>query len=447
MQNLFDKNHEDIIRKQAPLAARMRPRNFSEFVGQDHIIGPSRILRKAIDNDNIPSMILWGPPASGKTTLAHIISLSTSCNFSTVSAVSSGVAELRKVIDESRDNLSMYGKKTIVFVDEIHRFNKAQQDVILPHVENGTFIFIGATTENPSFEVITPLLSRCSLFTLEALGPNHIREIVLSAIKDKERGLGQYQISLLENSLDLIINQADGDPRVALNLLELLVTTSDSDESGVKLINDLSVTEAAARSTVRYDKNGDQHYNTISAFIKSIRGSDPNAALYWLVKMLEGGEDPLFIARRLIISSAEDIGLADPYALSMATAAQQAVHVLGMPEASIPLAEISIYLATAPKSNTAYAALKETTREVKDQPNKPIPLHLLNPANKMLGDIGYGSDYKYPHDFTGNFVDQNYLPEDLSNKLYYLPSDQGYEKLIGDRLSKLWIHYRNRRQS
>ncbi len=443
MQNLFDKSHEEIIRKRAPLATRMRPINFEEFVGQDHIIGSGRVLRKSIDNDNIPSMILWGPPASGKTTLAHIISLSTSSHFVTISAVNSGVAELRKVIDESRDNLSMYGKKTIVFVDEIHRFNKAQQDVILPHVENGTFTFIGATTENPSFEVITPLLSRCTLFPLEALGSDHIKKIVLSAVNDKERGLGQYQISFLGNSLESIIRHADGDPRVALNLLELLVQTSDSDESGVILVHEQSVSEAVSKGTVRYDKNGDQHYNTISAFIKSIRGSDPNATIYWLVRMLEGGEDPLFIARRLVISSAEDIGLADPYALPMATAAHQAVHVLGMPEASIPLAEVSIYLATAPKSNSAYVALKETTKEVKNDPNQPIPLHLRNPVNKVLGDLGYGSEYKYPHGLPNNFVDQNYLPENQSNKLYYVPSAHGYEKFIGDRLSKLWTQYRD----
>ena len=443
MQNLFDKNFEDILSKRAPLAARMRPRNFLEFVGQEHILGSGKILRKAIDTDNIPSMILWGPPASGKTTLAHIISSSTNAKFITLSAVNAGVAEIRKVVNQSRDNLSMYGKQTILFVDEIHRFNKAQQDVILPHVEDGTFIFIGATTENPSFEVITPLLSRCSLFTLRSLTATDMNKIVLSAIRDKERGLGDYQISFLEDSLELIIMQSSGDPRIALNLLELLVKTANSDKSGRVIINNLSVTEAVSRVAIRYDKNGEDHYNTISAFIKSIRGSDPNGALYWLVRMLEAGEDPLFIARRLIISASEDVGLADPYALSMATAAQQAVHVLGMPERSIPLAEAAIYLATAPKSNAAYAALKNTTMEVKDSPNEPIPMHLRNPVTKTMNNLGYGDGYKYPYDFTNNFVEQTYLPNNLSNKIYYVPSEQGYENLIRDRLSEWWSHYRN----
>ncbi|MCH2525375.1 MAG: replication-associated recombination protein A [Dehalococcoidia bacterium] len=443
MQNLFDKNFEDILSKRAPLAARMRPRNFLEFVGQEHILGSGKILRKAIDTDNIPSMILWGPPASGKTTLAHIISSSTNAKFITLSAVNAGVAEIRKVVNQSRDNLSMYGKQTILFVDEIHRFNKAQQDVILPHVEDGTFIFIGATTENPSFEVITPLLSRCSLFTLRSLTATDMNKIVLSAIRDKERGLGDYQISFLEDSLELIIMQSSGDPRIALNLLELLVKTANSDKSGRVIINNLSVTEAVSRVAIRYDKNGEDHYNTISAFIKSIRGSDPNGALYWLVRMLEAGEDPLFIARRLIISASEDVGLADPYALSMATAAQQAVHVLGMPEGSIPLAEAAIYLATAPKSNAAYAALKNTTMEVKDSPNEPIPMHLRNPVTKTMNNLGYGDGYKYPYDFTNNFVEQTYLPNNLSNKIYYVPSEQGYENLIRDRLSEWWSHYRN----
>ena len=443
MQNLFDKNFEDILSKRAPLAARMRPRNFLEFVGQEHILGSGKILRKAIDTDNIPSMILWGPPASGKTTLAHIISSSTNAKFITLSAVNAGVAEIRKVVNQSRDNLSMYGKQTILFVDEIHRFNKAQQDVILPHVEDGTFIFIGATTENPSFEVITPLLSRCSLFTLRSLTATDMNKIVLSAIRDKERGLGDYQISFLEDSLELIIMQSSGDPRIALNLLELLVKTANSDKSGRVIINNLSVTEAVSRVAIRYDKNGEDHYNTISAFIKSIRGSDPNGALYWLVRMLEAGEDPLFIARRLIISASEDVGLADPYALSMATAAQQAVHVLGMPEGSIPLAEAAIYLATAPKSNAAYAALKNTTMEVKDSPNEPIPMHLRNPVTKTMNNLVYGDGYKYPYDFTNNFVEQTYLPNNLSNKIYYVPSEQGYENLIRDRLSEWWSHYRN----
>ena len=443
MQNLFDKNFEDILSKRDPLAARMRARNYLEFVGQEHILGSGKILRKAIDTDNIPSMILWGPPASGKTTLAHIISSSTNAKFITLSAVNAGVAEIRKVVNQSRDNLSMYGKQTILFVDEIHRFNKAQQDVILPHVEDGTFIFIGATTENPSFEVITPLLSRCSLFTLGSLTATDMNKIVLSAIRDKERGLGDYQISFLEDSLELIIMQSSGDPRIALNLLELLVKTANSDKSGRVIINNLSVTEAVSRVAIRYDKNGEDHYNTISAFIKSIRGSDPNGALYWLVRMLEAGEDPLFIARRLIISASEDVGLADPYALSMATAAQQAVHVLGMPEGSIPLAEAAIYLATAPKSNAAYAALKNTTMEVKDSPNEPIPMHLRNPVTKTMNNLGYGDGYKYPYDFTNNFVEQTYLPNNLSNKIYYVPSEQGYENLIRDRLSEWWSHYRN----
>ena len=440
---LFDHQGKIERGKLAPLSTRMRPQTFGDFIGQEHIVGSNSVLRKSIDSDQIPSLILWGPPGSGKTTLAYLIADVTKSYFASLSAVSSGVADLRRIASEAKNRLDMYSQRTILFVDEIHRFNKAQQDVILPHVEDGTFIFIGATTENPSFEVITPLLSRCSLFTLRSLTDTDMNKIVLSAIRDKERGLGDYQISFLEDSLELIIMQSSGDPRIALNLLELLVKTANSDKSGRVIINNLSVTEAVSRVAIRYDKNGEDHYNTISAFIKSIRGSDPNGALYWLVRMLEAGEDPLFIARRLIISASEDVGLADPYALSMATAAQQAVHVLGMPEGSIPLAEAAIYLATAPKSNAAYAALKNTTMEVKDSPNEPIPMHLRNPVTKTMNNLGYGDGYKYPYDFTNNFVEQTYLPNNLSNKIYYVPSEQGYENLIRDRLSEWWSHYRN----
>ncbi len=443
MPNLFENQLKDVLSKEAPLAARIRPRDLNEFVGQEHLVGPNTLLRNAICSDKIPSMILWGAPATGKTTLARIISRSTGSHFETVSAVNAGVSDLRKIVDGAKERLSIYRKKTIVFIDEIHRFNKAQQDVILPQVEEGIFTLIGATTENPSFAIIPPLLSRCSIFTLKTLSDEHVNTIVQHAIKDVERGLGSYEIQFFENTLEQISFQSNGDPRSALNLLEIIVTTTKKDENGIIRIYPESLSRAINQRLPMYDKSGDQHYNIISAFIKSIRGSDPDATIYWLSRMLEAGENPLFIARRLIISASEDISLADPNALSVAVAAQQAVHFLGMPEGSIPLAQASIYLATAPKSNASYAALKKATEDVNDKPNEPVPLHLRNAINETMKNAGHGSDYKYPHEFSGNFVPQNYLPESLTGNRYYYPNDEGYEKTIRERLTRWWSDYRD----
>jgi putative ATPase len=436
--DLFEHRRRRQQAQEAPLAARMRPRSFEEFVGQEHIVGPGRVLRKAIEADQLPSIILWGPPGSGKTTLAYIIASVTSSHFERISAVAAGVADLRRIVEEAKERQALYGQRTILFVDEIHRFNKAQQDVVLPYVEDGTITFIGATTENPSFEVIAPLLSRCRVFALNQLTDEQVELIVERAMKDEERGLGRLRVELAPDALRHLVNIANGDARVALNALEMATYATQPDADGVRRINLPTIEDALQRRAVLYDREGDQHYDTISAFIKSVRGSDPDAAIYWLGRMLEAGEDPLFIARRLIILAAEDIGLADPTALSVAVAAQQAVHFIGMPEGAIPLAEATVYLATAPKSNSAYIALNRAVEDVRKTRNEPVPLHLRNPVTRLMERMGYGKDYKYSHDYPGHFVRQDFLPPSLRGRRYYRPTEQGYEKEIAERIRRWW---------
>jgi putative ATPase len=416
----------------------MRPSTFDEFVGQEQIVDPERVLLKSIAAGRLPSLILWGPPGTGKTTLARLVARSTQSDFQAVSAVTSGVADLRRIVGEARDRKGMHRQSTILFVDEIHRFNKAQQDVILPHVEDGTITFIGATTENPSFEVIAPLLSRCRVFTLQSLEPDQMKAIINRALADSVRGLGPQHATLADDAMDHLVNIANGDARIALNALETASYTSTPNADGQRLITLDVISDALQRRSPMYDKAGESHYDTISAFIKSVRGSSPDGALYWLARMVESGEDPMFIVRRLVILASEDIGLADPQALTVAVAAQQAVHFLGMPEGRIPLAEATVYLAAAPKSNSAYAALNEAMRDVREQANEPVPIHLRNAVTGMMEDMGYGKDYKYSHDYEGHFEEQEYLPPSLKGRRYYQPSEEGAEREIGQRLRKLW---------
>ncbi len=435
---LFDHNSRVRLRKKAPLAARMRPSNFDEFVGQEHIVGINSILRKSIESNQIPSIILWGPPGTGKTTLANIISQSTNSYFEKVSAVVSGVAELRRVSSEAIDRLGMHDQRTILFVDEIHRFNKAQQDVILPYVEDGTLVLIGATTENPSFEIISPLLSRSRVFALKSLTDSQIEGIIEKALQDHEKGLGALNPKLDMSGMKSIVTYANGDARIALNALELSINATEPDNKGIRYIDSPTVEEAMQQKALGYDKSGDQHFDTISAYIKSIRASDPDAAIYWLARMIEAGEDPMFIARRLVISASEDIGLAEPQALLVAVAAQQAVHFIGMPEGRIPLAEASIYLATAPKSNTAYMALNRAVDDVRHTRNEPVPLHLRNAVTNLMKDMDYGKGYKYAHNHDGNFVRTENLPENLTDRKYYVAGSEGFERKIGERMKDWW---------
>jgi len=416
----------------------MRPRTFDELVGQEHLVGPGRALRKAIESDQLPSMVLWGPPGTGKTTLAYLIASVTKSHFDPISAVTAGVADLRRIIEEARSRLGMQGQRTVLFVDEIHRFSKAQQDVVLPHVEDGTVFFIGATTENPSFEVIAPLLSRCRVYTLNPLANDQIRAIILHAQQDLERGLGKLNVLLDNETLEMLVTAANGDARIALNALELAAATTDPDDQGRRVISLSTLEDVLQRRALLYDKKGDQHYDTISAFIKSVRGSDPDAAVYWLVRMVEAGEDPLFIVRRLVVLAAEDIGLADPQALSVAVACQQAVHFIGMPEGAIPLAECTVYLATAPKSNSANAALIAAREDARKTRNDPVPFHIRNAPTPLMKELGYGKDYRYAHSYEGHFVEQDYLPDSLKGRRYYQPTEQGYEAAIAQRMRQWW---------
>ena len=436
-ESLFEHQRQQQMAKNAPLADRMRPRTFDEFVGQEHVVGIDRVLRRAIQADRLPSFILWGPPGSGKTTLARLIAGVTQASFQSVSAVTSGVADLRRIVSEARDRSGMHQEKTILFVDEIHRFNKSQQDVILPHVEDGTVTFIGATTENPSFEVNAPLLSRCRVFALQNLTPGEAEKIIRSALADDQRGLGELGLELEQPALEHLIDIANGDARVALNALETAAFATGVVE-GATTIDLATISDALQRRSPLYDKAGEGHYDTISAFIKSVRGSSPDGALYWLARMIESGEDPLFIARRLVILAAEDIGLAQPEALAIAVAAQQAVHFLGMPEARIPLAEATVYLATAPKSNSAYMALEQALADVRQRAGEPVPLHPRNAVTGLMRNMGYGKDYQYAHDHPGHFVEQDFLPPSLKDRRYYQPTEEGSEKEIVERLKEWW---------
>jgi putative ATPase len=434
--DMFEHEFEKEKLKEAPLAARMRPKTLDEFVGQEHIVGKGRVLRLAIESGNLPSIMLWGPPGSGKTTLANIIANTTSSHFSPVSAVSAGVADLRKTIEEAKERRLMTRKRTILFIDEIHRFNKAQQDAILPYVEDGTVTLIGATTENPSFEVISPLLSRSQLFVLKPLTKEEIRLIILRAMKDTLRGLGAYKVEIDEDALDYLITMSNNDARAALNTLETATLITSPDADGKRRIPLATIEDTIQHRRISYDKGGDRHFDTISALHKSMRGSDPDASLYWLGRMIEAGDDPLYIARRLVRFATEDVGMADPQALVVAMAAQQAVHFLGLPEGNLALAEAAVYLATAPKSNSLYTAYSSVQEEIKKGSNDPVPLHLRNAVTPMMKNIGYGKGYKYAHDYEGHYVEQQNLPDSVKDKKFYTPSDQGNEQQVAERLKK-----------
>ena len=435
---LFEHYRKQQLEREAPLAARMRPQSFAEFMGQEHLVGEGHVLRKSIEADQLISMIFWGPPGSGKTTLARIIANTTKSNFTPISAVTAGVADLRRIIEEAKERRGMHGQRTILFIDEIHRFNKAQQDVILPYVEDGTVTLIGATTENPSFEVISPLLSRCRVFTLDSLSNEEVRTIVERAIADEERGLGKLGVEVEDDALEHLIVMSNGDARVALNALEMATFATEPDKKGRRKIPLPTIEDALQHRALLYDKAGDQHYDTISALHKSLRGSDPDAALYWLGRMLEAGEDPLYVARRLVRFASEDVGMADPQALVVAMAAQQAVHFIGMPEGNLALAQAVVYLAAAPKSNSLYKAYSKVQQDVERTRTDPVPLHLRNPETRLMRELGYGKGYKYAHDFPGHFVEQQNLPDSLQGKRYYFPSDQGLEKEIERRLKTWW---------
>ena len=420
----------------APLATRMRPTTLDEYVGQAHLLGEKGVLRQAITMDRIPSMILWGPPGSGKTSLAAIIGRTAQAAIASLSAVSAGVADLRKVVEAAQTRLELTGRRTILFIDEIHRFSKSQQDAVLPYVEDGTVTLIGATTENPSFEVNPPLLSRTRVYKLEPLADAEVSALVSRSLADEVRGLGKQNVTVEPEALAYLVSMANGDARVALNALELAVTLAKDSETGDGSVTREDIAKALQRRLLPHDKKGDFHYDLISAYIKSVRGSDPDAAVYWLARMLEGGEDPLFVVRRMVVLASEDIGLADPQALSVAVAAQQAVHFIGMPEGLYPLTQATLYLATAPKSNSALRAYAAAREAVNETGNLSVPLHLRNAPTGLMAAFGHGKDYQYPHAFAENWVAEEYLPESLQGRRFYDPGSAGFEGTLKERVDE-----------
>lgn len=437
MTSLFG-DAEDLNKKMTPLADRMRPSTLKDFTGQKHLIGEGKSLRKLIERDSIGSIILWGPPGSGKTTLAQIIANTTKRRFEEISAVNAGVADLRKAINIAQRELQAKKIRTILFIDEVHRFNKAQQDAVLPYVEKGIVTLIGSTTENPSFEVIPPLRSRCQIFRLEYLSYEDIKTIIQGAISNREKGLGEYKLDIKPDALRNIIIQSNGDARFALNALESAVFSSEPDSEGIRRIDGKIVEEVLQRASLLYDKMGSEHYDHASAFQKSLRGSDPDAAIYYLAKMIAGGEDPRFIARRLIVTAAEDVGNADPMALVLSVSAAEAAEKLGWPEARIPLSQAVIYVATAPKSNSAITTIDKALHDIeKDGKSYPVPIHLKDSHYGDASKYGFGKGYKYPHNFPEHYVEQNYLPDALKGRVYYEPDGQGKEAAIKERMEKI----------
>lgn len=434
-ESIFSMKAEQAKKTDAPLAVRMRPTALEDIIGQEAIVGEGTLLNRLIQADKLSSVIFYGPPGSGKTTLAKVIAETTKASFYEINAVTSGKKEMAEIIEQARQNL-LYGRKTILFIDEIHRFNKAQQDLLLPSVEDGLIILIGATTENPYFEINSPLLSRSTIFEFKRLGEEEIASLIERTLQDQERGLGLMDIEMDEDAKTHLARAAAGDARRALNALELASLTAERDESGKIHIDLSTAVSCIQKKAVLYDKNGDSHYDTISAFIKSIRGSDPDAGLFWLAKMLEAGEDPVFIARRLVILASEDIGNADPQALTLAVSAMQAVKMIGMPESQLILSQAVGYLATAEKSNTALTSITKAKEAVRHHSDSKVPVHLMDPHYKGARKLGHGEGYVYPHNFDENYAPQQYLPDDLKDARFYEPSSNGYEKAIRERQNR-----------
>lgn len=435
--DLFEYNRSLQGGKDTPLAARLRPTTLEEFVGQEHIVGKGKLLYRAIKSDRLSSVIFYGPPGTGKTTLAKIIANTTKSKFRQINATTAGVKDIKETVEDAKAELGMYGKKTILFIDEIHRFNKSQQDALLPHVEDGTVILIGATTENPYFEVNKALVSRSIIFELHQLEEKDIKILLRRALEDKEKGMGIYHAELEEDALNFLAGTANGDARTALNALELAVLTTDPEADGKIHITLETAEECIQKRALNYDKDGDNHYDTISAFIKSMRGSDPDAALYYLAKMIYAGEDPKFIARRVVICASEDVGNADPHALQVAVAAMEAVNFIGMPEGRIPLAQAVTYVACAPKSNAAYLGINKALSDVRNIRIRSVPPHLQDSSYSGSQELGHGIGYKYAHDYPGHYVKQQYLPDELVGTVYYAPTDNGVERRIKEHLRRL----------
>lgn len=435
--DLFDYMRENNKNTESPLAMRLRPETLDEVIGQQHIIGKDKLLYRAIKADKLSSVIFYGPPGTGKTTLARVIANSTKADFCQVNATIAGKKELEEVVNKAKDNLGMYGRKTILFVDEIHRFNKGQQDYLLPYVEDGTVILIGATTENPYFEVNAALISRSVIFELKPLTKDEIKDIIKRAVYDEKKGMGSYGAAIDDDALDFLADISNGDARNALNAVELGILTTDRSQDGIIHIDIATAEQCIQKRAVRYDKTGDNHYDTISAFIKSMRGSDPDAAVYYLAKMLYAGEDIKFIARRIMICASEDVGNADPQALQVAVAASEAVERLGMPEARIVLSQAAVYVACAPKSNASYMAVDKALDIIKNEQSRPVPAHLQDAHYKSAAKLGHGVGYLYAHDYPNHYVKQQYLPDGLENTRFYEPTDNGYEKVIKQHLDRI----------